>query len=169
MVSVKIGNEGTLALRYQLDVVVNGDIGDLADVIDVYYVKDAHARTSLPTDMSEMGSPIGTLRQVLEGSADLGVARGNLIAGEADFATIALKMKESAGNDYQGESIGATFDIMLNATQLTHETDGFGSDQYDATAQYPVSPVAYAVCEPGQGGSYEQSDAYKEGKACRPQ
>ena len=42
---VKIGNEGTLALKYQLDIIVDGDVGNLADVIDVYYVADTEART----------------------------------------------------------------------------------------------------------------------------
>ncbi len=133
---VKIGNEGTLALKYQLDIIVDGDVGNLADVIDVYYVADSTARTALPADTTGM-QYIGTLSQVLNNASENGVAHGNLLAGEADFATIALHMKESAGNEYQGASIGTTFDIVLNATQLTHETDGFGSEQYDADAQYP--------------------------------
>ena len=133
---VKIGNEGTLALKYQLDIIVDGDVGNLADVIDVYYVADSTARTALPADTTGM-KYIGTLSQVLNNASENGVAHGNLLAGEADFATIALHMQETAGNEYQGASIGTAFDIVLNATQLTHETDGFESNQYDNGASLP--------------------------------
>ena len=132
---VKIGNEGTLALKYQLDIIVDGDVGNLADVIDVYYVADSTARTALPADTTGM-KYIGTLSQVLNNASENGVAHGNLLAGEADFATIALHMQETAGNEYQGASIGTAFDIVLNATQLTHETDGFGNSDYDESAAY---------------------------------
>ncbi len=141
---VKIGNEGTLALKYQLDIIVDGDAGELADVIDVYYVADEEARTTLPTSTEGM-EYIGTLSTVLNSAGEDGVAHGNLVAGEADFATIALHMQENAGNEYQDASIGTTFDIVLNATQLTHETDGFGNDQYDADAQYPIIDQAQAI------------------------
>ena len=88
---VKIGNEGTLALKYKLDIIVDGDAGELADVIDVYYVADEEARTELPASIEGM-TPIGTLSEILNSAGENGIAHGNLVAGEADFATIALHM-----------------------------------------------------------------------------
>ena len=45
-------------------------------------------------------------------------------------------MNEEAGNEYQGATFSA--DVTILATQDTVETDGFGSDQYDNAAVYPV-------------------------------
>ena len=108
----------------------------LADVIDVYYKAETGAITELPENTDGM-TPMGTLSQILASQED-GVAFGHLEEKEADYATIVLKMRESAGNDYQDLSIGTEFDIILKATQYTSETDGFGSNQYDAAATYPV-------------------------------
>ncbi len=149
---VKIGNEGTLALKYKLDIIVDGDAGELADVIDVYYVADEEARTTLPTSTEGM-EYIGTLSTVLNSAGENGIAHGNLVAGEADFATIALHMQENAGNEYQGASIGTTFDIVLNATQLTYETDGFGNPDYDENATYDVINQEELSTALEQGGS----------------
>ena len=38
---IKIANEGTLALKYKVNIIANGEVSDLADVIDVYYVDPA--------------------------------------------------------------------------------------------------------------------------------
>ena len=45
-------------------------------------------------------------------------------------------MQETAGNKYQGASLGGTFDIELNATQYTYEEDAF-DNQYDKGAPLP--------------------------------
>ena len=128
---IKIANEGTLALKYQIKIVANGEVSDLADVIDVYYVDPAvqvDERTAL-TDANKLG----TLTDVL---ADLDTtASGELAANTADTITLALKMQESAGNEYQNKSIGSDFSVILMATQLTAEEDSF-DDQYDFDATY---------------------------------
>ena len=43
-------------------------------------------------------------------------------------------MREDAGNEYMKQSVGGTFDIILNATQYTYEEDGFGDNGYDEDA-----------------------------------
>ncbi len=139
--SVKIGNAGTLALKYQVDLVVKGEVSALADVIDVYYRKDAGAVSALPNSLDGL-TRVGTLSEVLEKTG--GAATGHLSMNGADFATIALHMQESAGNAYQELSIGAAFDIVVKATQYTEEEDGFGSDQYDKDAPLDFVPVATA-------------------------
>lgn len=130
---IKIANEGTLALKYQLNIIANGEVSKLADVIDVYYVDPAVQvadRTALTND-----NKLGTLTEVLANIST--TASGNLKAGEKDTITLALKMQESAGNEYQNLAIGSDFSIQLLATQLTSENDSF-DDQYDADATYPV-------------------------------
>jgi len=130
---IKISNEGTLDLKYQLAIVPTGEVSELADVIDVYLYEiadtDANAtqvatRADLDTDMY-----VGTLAEVIR----KGIVQGNLAADTDYTTTIVLKMQESANNDYQGKSIGDDFTIQLLATQLTSENDSF-DNQYDADA-----------------------------------
>ena len=135
---IKIANVGTLALKYQIKIVANGEVSDLADVIDVYYVDPAQQiadRTDLTDD-----NKLGTLTDVLANLAN--TANGELPAGENDTITLALKMQEDAGNEYQNKSIGSSFSIQLLATQLTSEEDSF-DDQYDFDASYTAETDAF--------------------------
>ena len=137
---VRISNKGNLALKYEIRIVANGEVSKLADVIDVYYIKDGKQITSRTGLTDE--NKIGTLSQVL---ANPYAAKGHILAGDnaADVATIALKMQESAGNEYQNLSIGTDFSIQLVATQYTSEKDSF-DDQYDKDAPLNYVPVATA-------------------------
>lgn len=107
----------------------------MADVIDVYYAAEEVTVTGRELAGLEK---LGTLRDVLEGKENTVISdtllpdQGN----QEDFATIALKMREDAGNEYQGMSIGE-FDLQIVAAQYTHEADSF-DDQYDKDAEYPV-------------------------------
>ena len=123
---IKIANEGTLALKYQIKIVANGEVSDLADVIDVYYVDPAQQiadRTALTADKK-----IGTLTEALAGLDT--TASGELAANTADTITLALKMQESAGNEYQNLAIGSDFSVILMATQDNVEKDAF-DENYD--------------------------------------
>ena len=130
---IKIANVGSLALKYQVNILANGEVSDLANVIDVYYVDPAVQ----VTDRAALANApkLGTLTEVLAGMGTS--ATGELLAGKADTITLALKMQESAGNDYQNKSIGANFSVQLLATQLTYEGDSF-DNQYDSESKYPV-------------------------------
>ena len=113
---IKIENKGSLALQYKVNIVVDGEVTDLANVIDVYYVDPAVAiadRTQLSED-----NYLGTLAHALNNLGTTG--SGELKGGESDTITIALKMQESAGNDYMNKYIGSSFTIQLVATQLTY-------------------------------------------------
>ena len=128
---IKISNIGTLALKYQLRIYANGDVSDLADVIDVYFVDPAvqvSDRTALDAVV-----PAGTLTEVLAGMP--GNVSGDLGAGASNLITIALKMRENAGNEYQNKEIGSNFVIQLIATQDTVESDSF-DDQYDKDSEF---------------------------------
>ena len=132
---VRISNVGSLALKYEVRIAATGEVSELADVIDVYYIEGG-AQITDRTQLND-SNKIGTLAQVLAKSY---AAKGNLSGkkGETvdyDIATIALKMQEGAGNEYQGKSIGSEFAIQLVATQDTYEEDAF-DDQYDKDADY---------------------------------
>lgn len=128
---IMIKNEGTLALKYALSIVANGTVSILSDVIDVYFVDPAvkvEGRTALTEN-----NKLGTLTQVLAGLENGTFGTGTLLAGKAVAVTLALKMQESANNDYENKSIGTDFSVKLVATQMTYEGDSFGPD-YDKDA-----------------------------------
>ena len=157
---IKIANVGTLALKYQLKIMANGEVSDLADVIDVYFV-DPAVQVADRTALDNI-EPVGTLNEVLAGMP--GNASGDLQAEEVDTITLALKMQESAGNEYQNKSIGSDFSVILMATQLTAETDSF-DDQYDFDATYTAEidqlKAKLAAAQSGETVEYALThDAY---------
>ena len=127
---LRIANEGSLALKYQLAIVPNGTVSELANVIDVYYFETAAQlnRNTLTADKK-----LGTLAQVIDKANANSISAkvsGNLESGKDKEITIVFKMQESAGNEYQNMSLGADFSVQLVATQLAYEKDSFGPD-YD--------------------------------------
>ena len=133
---IKIANNGSLAIKYKVLIVADGEVTDLADVIDVYYV-DPAVQVETADDLVNT-TKLGTLTDVLSNIGATG--NGSLVAGDSDVITLALVMQESAGNEYMNKSIGAEFTVQVLATQYTSEDDSFGN-QYDADAEYPVVPV----------------------------
>ncbi|MBP3392536.1 MAG: hypothetical protein J6L76_07105 [Clostridia bacterium] len=138
-VNVKVVNNGTLALQYSLQIITAQAMDDadflLSDVIDVYYASEEVAVDTRDAFNAAVENEdlklVGTLTDVIMGGS---MVQDTLLAkDEADFATIVLKMQESAGNDYQGLSVGGTFDLKLFATQFTYEKDSF-DELYDKDA-----------------------------------
>ncbi len=133
--NIKVSTSGNLALKYVMNIAIKGERSILEDVIDVYY---AASEITKPADRSLDGlTRLGTISDVLDSTTGALIS-DTLIPDRnntEDYATIVLKMQESAGNDYQGKTIGE-FDIQILATQLTYESDSFG-DQYDKDAEYP--------------------------------
>ena len=129
---LKIENEGTLALKWKAKFVSANELSALAEVIDVY-VYPSETELAYPADRNLDGyTKVGTVAEFVNTIEE--TTYGNLEAGEVAYLGIALKMQETAGNEYQGLDLGA-FDIMILATQLDSEEDAFGSD-YDAGAEY---------------------------------
>ena len=137
---IKIENKGSLALAYKLAIVANGEVSDLSDVIDVYYL-DPAAQVADRDQLTD-NNKIGTLTEVLANLASTGT--GALAKGETDTVTLALKMQELAGNEYQDKSIGSTFSVQLLATQLSSEFDSFGDD-YDTDAVFPNTVIKFSA------------------------
>ena len=138
---VKIANAGTLALKYDLKLVADGTVSKLAEVIDVYYADPAvQANSRALPGLTK----ISTLQEFIAQNADnaTNTASGNLQAGQSHTVTLALKMREEAGNEYQGMAIGSSFNLVLNATQLMSESDSFGNE-YDEDAGLPGDPILF--------------------------
>ena len=136
--NVKVENNGTLALQYSMQIVTEGlvdamvnDEDMLSDVIDVYYAaKEVVLADRDAFDAAVAGNElkhVGTLTDVIFGGS---MVRDTLLAKEADYATVVLKMQEAAGNQYQSLSVGTSFDIRITATQLAYENDSF-DNEYD--------------------------------------
>ena len=166
---IKIENAGTLAFNWTLTIAPNGEVSKLADVIDVYIYgankyASSNAKQVVDRDVSNF-QYAGTLNEVL----NTGIAAGKLYAEAGtgkytfDSMTIVLKMRESAGNEYQNLSIGTDFSIKLLATQLAYEEDSFDKN-YDLTAGTTVvtpenAQAAIWAAEEGdvlflEGGAY---------------
>ena len=143
---IKVSNEGNLAFKWLMNIIPVGEVGKLAEVIDVRFdVVTDNPHFAAPTAEDKQGTlrTAGALSDVIAG--DETVVQGVLLPeGEekADFysgeviACISLHMREDAGNEYQDEKIGDSFNIRLQATQYNYEIDDFGSD-YDKEATYP--------------------------------
>ena len=136
---LKVENEGTLALKWKAKFVAEKELSILADVIDIYVlpygVLDDASVVAYPADRNLDGyTKVGTLREFVNTIET--TTYGNLEAGESAYLGLALKMQESANNDYQGLDLGGLIDIHILATQLDSEEDGFGPD-YDKEAEYP--------------------------------
>lgn len=131
--ALRIKNNGNLALKYQ--VVISGINGDaqLNEAIDWYYSVEltafgGYGWTSLTPDYKL--SNFTTDEKYLYPQAIATIARPN----ESVFKIVG-KMKETAGNEYQGLSIDGV-SITVVATQYNYESDSYGKT-YDENAAYP--------------------------------
>lgn len=146
---LKVENEGTLALKWVAKFISASELSALANVIDVYVCpSETEIRYPEATDRALSGyTRVGTVADFVNTIEQ--TTTGELTAGKEAYLGIALKMQESAGNEYQGLSLGGAFDIQIFATQLASEEDSF-DNQYDVNAPDSVSL---------NGVSYENFDA----------
>ncbi len=136
----KVVNNGNLALKYTMKIAATGTASKLADVIDVYYAPSEVAVAYRDLANNAGLVRLGTLTEVLAGGANVTINDYLLAGAPADFATIALQMQTTAGNEYQELSIGSGFTLQILATQYTYEEDSF-DDQYDVNAEYPTAYI----------------------------
>lgn len=163
---VKISNNGTLAFKFQLNIVPNivpaAGEPNLADVIDVYmFAADA----TVDRAAIAAATPVGTLSDLM--AENDGAAHGILLPAEGKGSTdvntaeaadaprgeitycIVLKMQDEAGNEYQNLSVGNGFALQLFATQYTWENDSF-DHLYDDGAKIVIPPMAEVVVNDGK-------------------
>lgn len=137
---LKIVNTGSLSFKYDLSLLPIGKIGKLAEVVDVYYMSDVTSKVSTRglLDSNNKGTIEKTLGKSLSGTKVL-LPRNTYDGQHTTYETIvaiALKMQTTAGNEYQGQSIGDGFSIRLKATQYSYEEDSF-DEEYDKEATWP--------------------------------
>ncbi|MEE3403475.1 MAG: right-handed parallel beta-helix repeat-containing protein [Acutalibacteraceae bacterium] len=149
--NVKVKNEGNLALKYTLRFVSDDDLSaaKLAEVIDVYYAPAEVNKPDTRPDLTQAqynAYYLGTLADVFSGK--VAPINDTLLAEDIastsyddreDYATIVLKMKESAGNEYQNEALPA-FDLQLMAMQYAYEKDTFDEHYDDKANGIPDHP-----------------------------
>ena len=131
---LKIENEGSLALKWVAKFTAEKALSKLAQVIDVYVNTSV---TAYPTDRADLSdwTYAGTVAEFVNTIES--TTNGSLEKDGVAYLGIALKMREDAGNEYQGLDLGGAFDIQIFATQYTFESDSFGPD-YDENAAYSV-------------------------------
>ena len=146
---IKVENLGSLAFTFRMAINPTGAIGKLAEVIDVSYdIVTDNASFVAPTAQNKQGSlkKVSTLAEIIEGTGV--VANGVLLPAGTEQAgyydgeiviCVAFHMQESAGNEYQGASIGDAFGINLYATQYNFENDSF-DNSYDENAAADFFP-----------------------------
>ena len=129
---LKIENEGSLALKWVAKFTAEKALSKLAQVIDVYVNTSV---TAYPTDRADLSdwTYAGTVAEFVNTIES--TTNGSLEKDGVAYLGIALKMREDAGNEYQGLDLGGAFDIQIFATQYTFESDSFGPD-YDEDAVY---------------------------------
>lgn len=137
---LRVVNDGSLALKWKAALVFPEELSILADAIDVYVmpygVRENATGVAYPTDRNLEGYlPAGTVREFAQGG--IFNTKGVLKEGETAYLGFALKMREEAGNQYQGLELSGAFDIQILATQYTYEEDSYGNE-YDVNATYPV-------------------------------
>jgi len=143
---LKVENEGSLSLKWKAKFISNKQLSELANVIDVYVrawgvLPDATG-VDYPVDRNLDGyTRVGTVAEFVNTIEE--TTYGVLNESETAYLGIALKMQESAGNEYQGLDLGP-FDIQVVAAQLASEPDSFGPD-YDSAADYPYVSSSVAI------------------------
>ena len=124
VVYLSIKNNGNLALKYKVDLLVSEITKNLNEVVTYTITRDA-----------KFGDPInGTAQSVVAGVNTTEATSVELAPGAENFFALSVHMDENAGNDYQAGTI--TFDMAVYATQLNAEADSNGTN-YDAGAEFP--------------------------------
>ncbi|MBR5144306.1 MAG: SipW-dependent-type signal peptide-containing protein, partial [Clostridia bacterium] len=141
---VKVSNAGSLNFRWKLTIEADGEVTDLSDVINVYYVNPVTAE--LTKDALAALTPTGTLTDVLDNKTS--IEGRQLTPGSSQILAIAFHMDELAGNDYQKKALcEGGFSLKLLATQDIGESDSYGDD-YDLNAEWPYTGIKYHAAEP---------------------
>ena len=160
---LKIENLGDLAMQWEAKLVSTEAVSEFANAIEVY-VQKSNTEIAYPADRAAAlaWTKVGTLDQFINTAEKL--ANGTFTAqGEAYYIGIAFYMPaEIEDNTLQGKVLGA-FDIQINATQYTYESDAF-DEKYDENAKIPCD---HLVTETVAGRDATCSTAgLSEGERC---
>ncbi len=131
IVYLAVKNKGTLALKYNIKLNIEGELAGALDyvILDDLKAEDI-ASTSWTAIRDDYDAEKGKLKAGLITIAQNGKLNKK---DDTDYFAVAVHMPGNARNDLQGDSI--TVDLTLAATQAPYEKDSFGKD-YDKDAEY---------------------------------
>lgn len=145
VVYLKLSNQGTLALKYGLNVNVtsekagynvNDEIFYLSDYIEFGVIKDVNGETGAYATRDAARNAVVTGTPLSSGYSASGEMEPS---ADAEYMALVVYMPEIVGNEanYKTGTAAPEIDLGINlyATQLASEKDSFGSD-YDATAPW---------------------------------
>lgn len=116
----RIDNVGETAYDYGVRLVADGDIGNIADFIDVYCVKNgAAAEETYVGKLSELLGDKDSLNKTVSGTLTPD--------DEAQIWTVTFKMSEKMENPIAGSVLGCKFHVELVATQSVSVSSGSGN------------------------------------------
>lgn len=164
---LKVENEGTLALKWKAKFVSNEELSKLADVIEVY-VNPSETELTYPASRNLAGyEKVGTVKEFVNTIEE--TTNGTLLPEDCAYLGIALKMVESAGNEYQSLSLGGAFDITIVATQYDYENDSFDATYdkgisvlEDGNLLVEENNVQYVYTNEGDAYLYLVTEDYQE-------
>ena len=150
-VLLQVANAGNLALNYNIIINVdpvfdeNGEELDMEDVLEYALIAGVNAEAyfaAVEADGFYSWDSVKNYDGAETGAVPLGYTRaaqnGALIKGQSDYCLLAIHMKDTADNKYQGRSMN--IDVNLEAKQMSYEEDMFG-DSYDADSEYATTGV----------------------------
>ena len=159
---LRVENKGDLALKWEARIVCDGELSNLAKVIDVY-VKTSNASFAYPTDKENLDAEwklVGTLDNFIHNIPAF--ISGDVLKQESDYFGIALRIKDDAGDEYQSLALGA-FDITIHTLQQSYEEDFF-DNQYDAGLTFPCNHMTIETIA-GYPATCT-TDGLEDGKRC---
>ena len=131
---IKVVNAGNLNFKWKLTIEADGEVTDLSDVIDVYYVNPVEAELTSLKNLTKQGILTDVLGNRVATSGELEPNTNTILA-------IAFHMDETAGNIYQNATLCEEgFSLKLIATQNIGESDSYG-DKYDESSTWPEDIV----------------------------
>lgn len=147
VVDLKIVNEGNLALEWKMKILPATEVGELAEVINVYLLK------------GNRRIPLDTLANILKN--DRPIESGEMKNyGDTESFSIAMEMQKDAGNEYQGKSAGA-FDITVIAEQSSRTRVKNITELYDAIKNGKPSIIVSNINTPANTESLFTAEAGK--------
>lgn len=146
IVYLKVENKGSLALKYNVALIINDD--NLAGGLEYAIIDGMTAATAQADGIDSWKAieayddvqiaPMPCEEVTATPNAKLLANDGQDGGEDEDYLALAVHMKEDAGDEYQGKEL--TFDLKIQATQVPEEEDSFGTD-YDVQAVLPAKEI----------------------------
>ena len=143
-VLLKISNEGSLSLKYDLNLAVTNEVSSINVYGDEFKLSDyliVGAKVSDQLDTTALNNRIDAVKVAEDNEIGFSEVSVNmLLASEAHYVQLVICMPDTVGNEANAIKGAATpsikFGINLFATQLNHESDSFGPDYDKGVAWY---------------------------------